>query len=149
QALPTLDRSKYASAEGTAKGAYILAGPEDGAPDVILLGTGSEVGLVVAAHERLVEAGVRSQVVSMPRWCLCELPDQAYEDTVFPPEVTARLAGEQGGSIGWDRYVGTKGRTITMSTFGASAPIAKLQDKFGFTVDNVVKVANELIGKGA
>ena len=146
QALPTLDRTKYAPADGLAKGAYVLAGSDD--PEVILIGTGSEVGLVVAAHEKLVEAGVRSQVVSMPSWYLFEQQDQAYKDTVFPPTVTARLAVEMGGEFGWDRYVGHQGRTITMSTFGASAPIAKLQDKFGFTVDNVVKQANALLGKG-
>ena len=146
QALPTLDRTKYAPADGLAKGAYVLAGSDD--PEVILIGTGSEVGLVVAAHEKLVEAGVRSQVVSMPSWYLFEQQDQAYKDTVFPPKVTARLAVEMGGEFGWDRYVGSQGRTITMSTFGASAPIAKLQDKFGFTVDNVVRQANEMLGKG-
>ena len=91
---------------------------------------------------------MRSQLVSMPSWYLFEQQDQAYKDKVFPPSVTARLAVEMAGEIGWDRYVGTQGRTITMSTFGASAPIAKLQNKFGFTVENVVKVANEMLGKG-
>jgi transketolase len=146
QALPTLDRSKYASAEGLHKGAYILAGADN--PEIVLIATGSEVSLAVGAHEKLVEAGVRSQLVSMPSWYLFEQQDQAYKDKVFPPSVTARLAVEMAGEIGWDRYVGTQGRTITMSTFGASAPIAKLQNKFGFTVENVVKVANEMLGKG-
>jgi transketolase len=145
QALPTLDRTKYASAEGLMKGAYILAGDND--PEVILIATGSEVSLAVAAHEALTTQGVRSRVVSMPSWYRYELQDRAYKESVLPKGVTARIAIEMGGEIGWDRYVGLDGRTITMSTFGASAPIAKLQDKFGFTVDNVVKVARELLGK--
>ena len=146
QAMPTLDRSKYASAEGVLKGAYVLAGVDD--PEIVLIGTGSEVSLVVAAHEKLVAAGVRSQVVSMPSWYLFEKQDQAYKDTVLPPNVTARIAVEMGSEIGWDRYVGNQGRTITMHSFGASAPLAKLQDKFGFTADHIVQVANELLGKG-
>ena len=146
QALPTIDRSKYAAADGLQKGAYILAGADN--PEIVLIATGSEVSLAVGAHEKLVEAGVRSQLVSMPSWYLFEQQDQAYKDKVFPPSVTARLAVEMAGEIGWDRYVGIQGRTITMSTFGASAPIAKLQNKFGFTVENVVKVANEMLGKG-
>jgi transketolase len=145
QALPTLDRGKYAGAEGLLKGAYVLASAED--PEVILIATGSEVSLAVGAYEKLAEAGVKARVVSMPSWYLFETQDQAYKDSVLPPTVEARLAIEQGGELGWDRYVGLKGRTITMSTFGASAPLAKLQEKFGFTVDNVVKTANELIGK--
>ncbi|MEO6218073.1 MAG: transketolase [Sphingomonas sp.] len=145
QALPTLDRSKYASAEGLMKGAYILAGDED--PELILIATGSEVSLAVAAHEKLTAQGVRSRVVSMPSWFRYELQDQAYKDSVLPKSVKARVAIEMGGEIGWDRYVGLDGATVTMSTFGASAPIAKLQDKFGFTVDNVVKVSRELLGK--
>ncbi|MES1972039.1 MAG: transketolase [Pseudomonadota bacterium] len=145
QALPTLDRTKYASAEGLMKGAYVLAGDAD--PDVILIATGSEVSLAVKAHEELTAQGVRSRVVSMPSWYRYELQDQAYKESVLPKSVKARIAIEMGGEIGWDRYVGLEGKTITMSTFGASAPIAKLQDKFGFTVDNVVKVARELLGK--
>lgn len=145
QAIPTLDREKYAPASGLAQGAYILADAPDGDPQIILIGTGSEVPLVVAAHERLVAGGIRSRVVSMPSWHLFEQQSDAYRDSVFPRAVTARLAVEQAGELGWDRYVGPDGRTVTMSTFGASAPIAKLQDKFGFTVDNVVKVAREMV----
>ncbi|WP_374942402.1 transketolase [Sphingomonas sp.] len=143
QALPTLDRGKYASAEGLMKGGYVLADSDD--PQLILIATGSEVALVAAAHEQLKEAGVRSRVVSMPSWARYELQDEDYKESVLPKAVAARLSVEQAGEIGWDRYVGTTGKTITMSTFGASAPIAKLQDKYGFTVDNVVKVAREIL----
>ncbi|HEX8387711.1 MAG TPA: transketolase [Sphingomonas sp.] len=141
QALPTLDRSKYASAEGVERGAYVLASADD--PEVILIGTGSEVSLVVQAYERLTAEGVPARVVSMPSWYRFELQDRAYQDEVLPPAVMARVAVEQAGEMGWHKYVGNRGRTVTMSTFGASAPIAKLQDKYGFTVDNVVKVARE------
>ncbi|MBB5709217.1 transketolase [Sphingomonas xinjiangensis] len=147
QAIPTLDREKYASAEGLEKGAYILADAVGGEPDVILIGTGSELPMVADAHEKLTAQGIKSRVVSMPSWYLFEKQDRAYREQVLPPSVTARLAVEQGGSMGWDRYVTSDGATITMSTFGASAPLSKLQEKYGFTVDNVVKVARELIEK--
>ncbi|WP_404372357.1 transketolase [Sphingomonas sp. MMS24-J45] len=143
QALPTIDRSKYASAAGVAKGAYVLADSEN--PQVILIATGSEVSLALEAYETLKARGVAARVVSMPSWYRYELQDAAYKELVLPKSVTARIAIEMGGEIGWDRYVGFEGRTITMSTFGASAPIAKLQDKYGFTVANIVKVANELL----
>jgi transketolase len=145
QALPTLDRTRYASAEGLMKGAYVLADSED--PELILIATGSEVSLVVKAHEELTAQGIRSRVVSMPSWYLFEMQDDDYKQSVLPRGVKARLAVEMAGEFGWDRYVGLDGRTITMSTFGASAPIAKLQDKFGFTVDNVVKVSRDMLGK--
>jgi len=148
QALPTLDRGKYASAEGLTKGAYILAEAKGGDPEILLISAGSEVSLAVTAHEKLAEAGVRSQVVSMPSWHLFEKQDQAYKDKVLPASVTKRLAIEMGSEVGWDRYVGLAGRTITMHSFGASAPIAKLQDKFGFTVENIVSTANDMLGKG-
>ena len=144
QALPTLDRDKYAPAEGTLKGGYVLADC-DGMPDVILIATGSELSLVVQAHEKLTADGVKSRVVSLPSWYRYELQSDEYKESVLPSSVAARLAVEQAGEIGWHRYVGLKGRTITMSTFGASAPISKLQDKFGFTLDNVVKVAREML----
>jgi transketolase len=148
QALPTLDRNKYANAAGLEKGAYILAEAKGGEPEIILIAAGSEVSLVAQAHEKLAEAGVRSQVVSMPSWHLFEKQDQAYKDKVLPANVTKRLAVEMGSEVGWDRYVGLAGRTITMHSFGASAPIAKLQDKFGFTVENIVNTANDMLGKG-
>ncbi|AKH18860.1 transketolase [Sphingomonas sanxanigenens] len=147
QAIQTLDREKYASADGLERGGYILADVEDRDPDVILIGTGSELPMVVAAHEQLVAEGVKSRVVSLPSWYLFEKQDDAYRETVFPNAVRARLAVEQAGSMGWDRYVGHDGGTITMKTFGSSAPLAKLQEKYGFTVANICAVARELIEK--
>lgn len=146
QAIPTLDRSKYAPAAGLEKGGYVLADCA-GEPELILIGTGSELPLVVAAHEKLVDEGVRSRVVSLPSWYLFEKQDRAYRESVLPPSCCARLAVEQAGALGWDRYVTSEGATITMSTFGASAPLAKLQEKFGFTLDHVCQVARNLIGK--
>ncbi|MGH1559086.1 transketolase-like TK C-terminal-containing protein [Caulobacter segnis] len=146
QALPTIDRTRYAAAEGVAKGAYVLAG-SDGTPQVILLATGSEVSLALTAHETLAAAGIRSRVVSMPSWSEFEKQDAAYREQILPRAVRARLAIEQAGPIGWDRYVGFDGETITMSTFGASAPLSKLQDKYGFTPDKVVARAKALIAK--
>ncbi len=146
QALPTIDRARYASADGVAKGAYVLADAE-GEPQIILMATGSEVSLALAAHEALAKDGVRSRVVSMPSWSVFEKQDKAYRESVLPRAVRARLAIEQAGPIGWDRYVGLDGETITMSTFGASAPLAKLQAKYGFTADNVVARARALIAR--
>jgi transketolase len=146
QAIATLDRSKYAAASGLERGGYVLADCP-GMPEIILIGTGSELPLVAAAHERLANEGIRSRVVSLPSWYLFEKQDQAYRESVLPPGVRARLAVEQGGALGWDRYTGHAGATITMSTFGASAPIAKLQEKFGFTVDAVCKAAHDLMEK--
>ncbi|SEN25366.1 transketolase [Sphingomonas gellani] len=146
QALPTLDRGKYASADGVMKGGYVLADC-DGTPDVVLIATGSELSLAVEAHETLAGEGVKSRVVSLPSWFRFEREDQAYRDSVLPPATKARLAIEMAGEMGWARYVGTHGDTVTMSTFGASAPISKLQDKFGFTVDNVVAKAKALIAE--
>ncbi|WP_217429589.1 transketolase [Sphingomonas bacterium] len=148
QAITTLDRSKYASAEGLEKGGYIV-GDCDGEPEVILIGTGSELQMVAAAHEKLTADGIRSRLVSLPSWYLFEKQDQAYRESVLPRSVRSRLAVEQAGSLGWDRYVGADGGTITMSTFGASAPIAKLQEKFGFSVDNICATARKLMEKNA
>jgi transketolase len=146
QPMPTLDRSKYASAENVAKGAYVLADAIKGKVDVILIATGSEVGMTVEAFEKLKAAGVAARVVSMPSWELFEDQDKAYRDSVLPPSVTARVVVEQAGPVGWDRYVGQSGAKIVMNTFGASAPIDKLQAKFGFTTDNIVKVAKKQLG---
>ncbi len=139
QKLPTIDRGRYASADQLAKGAYVLADADD--PELLLLATGSEVSLALGAHEQLAAEGVRSRVVSMPSWDLFEQQPKSYRDAVLPPSVRARVAVEQAGSLGWDRYVGPDGATVTMSTFGASAPFAKLKERFGFTVPNLVKVA--------
>ena len=143
QPLPTLDRTQYAAAAGAAKGAYVLAGAEH--PKVILLATGSEVSLAVAAYEQLKGEGIAAQVVSMPSWELFEEQPQAYRDSVLPPAVTARVVVEQAGPLGWDRYVGQTGAKVVMNSFGASAPLAKLQEKYGFTVENVVKLAKQQI----
>ena len=143
QNLPTLDRTKYAAASGTSRGAYVLAGAEK--PQVILMATGSEVSLAVEAYEQLKAEGVAAQVVSMPSWELFEEQDQAYRDSVLPPTVKARLVVEQAGPLGWDRYVGQTGAKVVMNSFGASAPLAKLQAQFGFTLENVVKLAKEQI----
>ena len=147
QALPTLDRSKYAAASGVAKGAYVLADAPGGSPEVILIGTGSEVSLVAQAHEMLVAQGIRSRVVSMPSWDIFEHQTLEYRDSVLPPSVKARVAVEQASTFGWDRYVGETGRVIGMKTFGASAPLKELQKKFGFEPEHVVAVAKELLGK--
>jgi transketolase len=147
QALPTLDRSKYAAASGVAKGAYVLADAPGGSPEVILIGTGSEVSLVAQAHQMLVAQGIRSRVVSMPSWDIFEHQTQEYRDSVLPPSVKARVAVEQASTFGWDRYVGETGCVIGMKTFGASAPLKELQKKFGFEPEHVVAVAKELLGK--
>ena len=143
QPLPTLGRTKYAAASGAAKGAYVLAAADH--PKVLLLATGSEVGLAVAAYEQLKTEGIAAQVVSMPSWELFEDQDQAYRDSVLPPAVNARVVVEQAGPLGWDRYVGQTGAKVVMNSFGASAPLAKLQEKFGFTVENVVRQAKQQI----
>ncbi len=130
-----------------ARGAYILADADGGKPSVILIGTGSEVALCVEAYEALKREGIAARVVSMPSWELFEQQDQAYRDSVLPPEVTARVSVEQASVIGWDRYVGTNGAKIGMHTFGSSAPIKDLLTKFGFTPDKVVAAAKEQIAK--
>lgn len=147
QALPTLDRSKYASAAGVARGGYILADSEGGQPQVILIATGSEVYLCVDAYEKLKAEGIRARVVSLPSWEIFEHQDQSYRDQVLPPAVTARLAVEQSSIMGWSHYVGHKGRIIGMHTFGASAPLKDLQKKFGFAPDAVFHAARGLVGK--
>ena len=147
QALPTIDRSKYAAASGLARGAYILAGAKDGAPQVILMATGSEVSLCLAAYEQLTAEGIRARVVSMPSWELFEKQEQAYRDAVLPPAVTARISVEQASTFGWARYVGLQGRSIGMTTFGASAPLKELLKKFGFTPEQVVQAAREMVAR--
>ena len=147
QPLPTLDRSKYAAASGVARGAYVLGDAPDGNPEVILIGSGSEISLCVQAHEELLAEGIRSRVVSMPSWDIFEHQTQEYRDSVLPPDVTARVAVEEASTLGWERYVGRSGRIIGMKTFGASAPLKELQRKFGFEPERVTEIAKELLGK--
>jgi transketolase len=145
QPLPTLDRSRYAPAAGLRRGAYVLADAPDGKPDVILIGTGSEVALCVDAYEKLAAEGAKARVVSMPSWELFEQQDQSYRDAVLPPEVTARVSAEMGSVIGWDRYTGRAGTKLGMNTFGSSAPLKDLLTKFGFTSDHVLAAAKQQI----
>lgn len=145
QALPTFDRSQYASAAGVAKGAYIMADAPGGAPEVILIASGSEVALILDAQTELQKEGIRARAVSMPSWDIFEHQSQAYRDEVLPPTIRARVAVEQGSEIGWDRYVGAYGRIIGMKTFGASAPLKELQRKYGFEPEQVVAIAKEVL----
>lgn len=145
QTLPTIDRQRYADAAGVCRGAYVLAGDPDVVPDVILIATGSEVQLALAAHEELVADGVAARVVSMPSMELFDRQPQDYRDSVLPPQVSARVAVEQASAFGWDRWVGPAGRVIAMRTFGSSAPLADLQTKFGFTPESVLGAAREVM----
>ena len=147
QNLPTLDRTRYAPASGLAKGAYLLAGTQDSQPEVLLLASGSEVFLCVEAYEQLRAKGINARVVSMPSFELFEQQSQAYRESVIPPAVTARVSVEQASTLGWGRYVGLSGCSIGMKTFGASAPLRALQQKFGFTVERVVAAAQEQLEK--
>jgi transketolase len=145
QPVPTFDRTKYASASGVAKGAYILADAPDGKPDVILIGTGSEVSLCVTAYEQLKSEGIKARVVSMPSWGIFEAQSEEYKRQVLPPAVKARVAVEAAATLGWSQYVGPNGKVIGMDRFGASAPIKDLLKKFGFTPEKVVEAAHEAI----
>jgi transketolase len=147
QAVPTLDRAKYAPASGLARGAYVLADSPGGKPEVILIASGSEVSLAVQAHEKLRAEGIRSRVVSMPSWDIFDRQSPEYRDSVLPPGVTARVTVEQGSTFGWERYAGMSGRIIGMKTFGASAPLKELQRKFGFEPEQVTAAAKELLGR--
>jgi transketolase len=157
QSVPVLDRSRYGAAEGLRRGGYVLAdadadadatvadGVGDGAPDLILIATGSEVALAIAAHEELSGEGIRSRVVSLPCWEIFDRQDAAYREQVLPPSVTARVSVEEASTLGWDHYVGPGGTRIGMHTFGSSAPLRDLQSKFGFTPDRVAEVAREVL----
>ena len=147
QNLPTLDRTRYAPASGVRRGAYVLADAGDGKPDVILMGTGSEVALCVDVYEKLRGEGVAARVVSMPSWELFEQQDDAYRAAVLPPELTRRVAVEQASTLGWERYTGLHGAVIGMRTFGASAPLKQLLVKFGFTGDNVYAAAKQQLAR--
>jgi transketolase len=146
QKLPVFDRTKYASAEGLAKGAYVMSESPTGRTDVILIGTGSEVSVAIEAQDQLAAAGIGARVVSMPSWELFERQPQAYRDEVLAPSVTARIAIEAGVSFGWERYVGDRGAVIGLDRFGASAPYQTLMEQFGFTAANVVETVRKLIG---
>jgi transketolase len=147
QPLPTLDRNKYASASGVARGGYVLADAPGGNPEVILIASGSEVAVAIDAHEKLAAEGIRSRVVSMPSWEVFEQQPKEYRESVLPPKVTARVSVEQASTFGWERYVGSSGRMIGMHTFGASAPLKELQKKYGFEPGRVVEVAKEVLGR--
>ena len=147
QAMPTLDRVKYAPAAGVAKGAYILADAPGGKPDVLLMGSGSEVSLCVEAGEKLNAAGIKARVVSMPSWELFERQDAAYKESVLPASVRARVSVEMASTFGWERYVGLEGKMIGMHSFGASAPLKDLLKKFGMETDKVVAAARGVLGK--
>ena len=147
QALPTIDRTKYSAASGTAKGGYILGDAQGGKPEVILIGTGSELSLCVSAYEKLTAEGVRARVVSMPSTDIFDVQDEVYKNSVLPPSVRARVSVEAAAIFGWERYVGLDGVIIGMTTFGASAPARDLFKKFGFTVDHVIQAAKQALAK--
>ena len=146
QNLPTLDRTRFAPAEGLSRGGYVLADAENGKPELLLLASGSEVALAVEAYHQLTAAGVRARVVSMPSFELFEAQTEVYRDEVLPPTVTARVAIEAGIRQGWDRYLGGGGAFVGMSGFGASAPFEKIYEEFGFTIKNVVAQAKQQLG---
>jgi transketolase len=145
QDVPVLDRSRYARADGLRRGGYVLADPADGDPELILIATGSDVALALAAHEELSGEGVRSRVVSLPCWELFDRQDETYQDAVLPPEVVARVSVEEASTLGWDRYVGPGGMKVGMHTFGTSAPLKDVQTKFGFTPDRIAETAREAL----
>jgi transketolase len=150
QALPIFDRTKYASAEGVQRGAYVLADADDGKPEVLLLATGSEVAICLEAYEKLKAEGIKARVVSMPSWEIFEdycREHPEYREQVLPEVVNARVSVEKASTLGWARYVGRNGHSIGMETFGASAPLKELQKKFGFTIENIIMAAKEQIAK--
>ncbi|HEY3966898.1 MAG TPA: transketolase C-terminal domain-containing protein, partial [Planctomycetaceae bacterium] len=141
QPLPTLDRTKFAPAAGLAKGAYVLADADGGKPDVILIGTGSAVGLCVQAYEQLKTEGIKARIVSMPSWELFEKQSAEYRASVLPAAVVARVSVEEGVTLGWSRYVGPTGSSVGMHSFGSSGPMKDVYKKFGFTPEAVVAAA--------
>jgi len=145
QAVPTIDRTKYAAASGLASGAYILADAPGADPEVILIGTGSEVSLCLEAYEQLTKEGIRARVVSMPSWELFDDQDKSYRDSVLPPKVKARVSVEFASDFGWCKYTGSEGHNVCIETFGASAPLKQLLKKFGFSAEKVVAAAKSQI----
>ncbi len=146
QNMPTLDRSKYAPAAGAANGGYVLADAAGGKPELILIGTGSELSLCVEAYEKLSAEGIKARVVSLPSWEIFDAQPQAYRDSVLPPDVTRRVAVELGVEQGWCKYIGNRGKFLGMISYGASAPVGVLLKHYGFTVENLVKLAKEVAG---
>jgi transketolase len=149
QDVPIFDRTKYAAAEGVRRGGYVLADPPEGDPEVILIATGSEVALALAAHEELTAAGTRSRVVSLPCWELFDRQEQAYRDEVLPPRIRARVSIEEASTLGWDRWVGPEGAKVGMHTFGSSAPLKDVMNEFGFTPDKVAEAARGAIERAS
>jgi transketolase len=147
QAVPTIDRTKYAAASGLARGAYILADAPGGNPEVILIGTGSEVALCLEAYEQLSKEGIKPRVVSMPSWELFDDQDKEYRDLVLPPQVKARMSVEEASDFGWCKYTGTDGHNVCIETFGASAPMKQLLKKFGFNAEHIVAAAKDQIAR--
>jgi transketolase len=147
QNVPTLDRTKYAPAAGTAKGAYVLADAANGKPEVIVMGTGTELIIALQAYEQLTKEGIAARLVSMPSWELFAAQDQAYRDSVLPPSVKARVAIEAGVKMGWERWLGDHGRFVGMNSFGASGPFNKLYEFYGLTPDRVAAEAKAALGK--
>jgi transketolase len=145
QNVPILDRSRYASAEGLRRGGYVLADPDDGDPEVILIATGSDVALAADAYEELTSDGIRARVVSLPSWYLFDQQPDEYRDSVLPPAIAARVSVEEASTLGWDRYVGPDGAVIGMDTFGSSAPLKDVQTEFGFTPRRVAETAREVL----
>lgn len=148
QAVPTLDRSRYAPASGLVQGAYVLADADDGKPDVLLLASGSEVSLCVEAYEQLKKEKIKARVVSMPSWELFDDQEESYRDSVIPPQIKARVSVEQASVFGWANYTGASGHRIGMRSFGASAPLKDLKKKFGFNAEDVVAAARAQLAKG-
>lgn len=148
QAVPTLDRSRYAPASGLVQGAYVLADADDGKPDVLLLASGSEVSLCVEAYEQLKKEKIKARVVSMPSWELFDDQEESYRDSVIPPQIKARVSVEQASVFGWANYTGVSGHRIGMRSFGASAPLKDLKKKFGFNAEDVVAAARAQLAKG-
>jgi len=145
QAVPTVDRTKYAPASGLARGAYVLADPPDGDPEVILIGTGSEVSLCLEAYEVLIKDGIKARVVSMPSWELFDDQDKSYRESVLPPKIKARVSVEEASDFGWSKYTGAEGHNVCIESFGASAPLKHLLKQFGFTADKIVAAAKSQI----
>jgi transketolase len=147
QKIPVIDRQRFASADGLARGAYVLADAEASAPDVILIATGSEVWLALESHEQLMQLGIRSRVVSMPSWELFDAQPASYRDAVLPPRVRARVSIEAASPFGWERYVGTEGAIIGVNRFGASAPGPVVMREFGFTPEHIVERAKTILDR--